>query len=382
MKKFEVKLRVEGDITLLPDSQKIFGYLMNKLSGKLSRNEIDRFIKNIKGNCMVSNLMPTGYLPTPKGYLMNLIQTKKKNQQVENTNTVKDEIKELKALIKELNQLKNKNSKNKKVDKKLENQIRDKGKEIDKIKKIIEENASKFESFSAKAIYETIKKMEYIKREDLPKLIQQLNTEEICTDLLRQYDYITKNQKYVQKFKLESQVRKIPGFPNIAYSLPTVEYRNKTESLQKEFSFYVAVEENSILADELQSAKDYKKSIWMFGPKASSGYNCYLLKAIEEFDYIESKDGEVNYLNLGMLLPEEDSICWEESIVNIYSSDRRPFELTENSKKVISFINIGSILVSNQKEAYHIGTSIKNEYNQLYSNAIIFGNSYLEPLEV
>lgn len=73
MRKFEVYLRSEGDITLLPDSQKIFGYLMDKLSQKFDRSLVSEFVKDVKGKCMVSNLIPSGYLPTPRFYLMRVI---------------------------------------------------------------------------------------------------------------------------------------------------------------------------------------------------------------------------------------------------------------------------------------------------------------------
>lgn len=374
MRKFEVCLRAEGDITLLPDSQKIFGYLMDKLSQKFERSLVAEFVKDVKGKCMVSNLIPSGYLPTPKSYLMRVIFENQRGCTEEHGNStdMQELINSLALKLNNLNELKKDSKKNGKKEKK----------EIEQIKQKLTEEAKEIQSSSDKAIYETLKKMEYIKRQELPNLIQKLGKEKIRTKLIEKYDYITKVQKYVQKFKLESQTKGIPGLPNIAYSLPIVEYLNKSQKLQKDFSFFVVVEDHSILADVLCKEKDNIGALWMFGPKASSGYNCYKLIDIVEEKYTENLQPKSYYINLGMLLPQENSICWEKSAIDIYSSDRRAFELVENIKKVISFINVGSVLSSDQKEAYNIGNSIKNEYNKLYPDAIVFGNSYLEPLEV
>lgn len=64
---------------------------------------------------------------------------------------------------------------------------------------------------------------------------------------------------------------------------------------------------------------------------------------------MEDLQPKSHYINLGMLLPQENSICWEKSVIDIYSSDKRSFELVENTKKVISFIKTGSVLSSDQK---------------------------------
>lgn len=222
MRKFEIKLRVEGAITLLPDSQKLFGYLMSKLSECFSKNEIENFINDIVGKCMISNLIPSGYLPTPKIYLTRLIKERKKCKEAEKNNIrVNNDLGASQELMKKLRELKElKKNKVKEKTEKIE--------EIEIIKREMVKKAEKDESFSSKVIYETLKKIEYIKKEDLPKLIQRIEMEEeFSTNLLKEYDYIIKDQKYVQKFKLESQIREIPGFPNISYSLPIVEYKNK-----------------------------------------------------------------------------------------------------------------------------------------------------------
>lgn len=81
---------------------------------------------------------------------------------------------------------------------------------------------------------------------------------------------------------------------------------------------------------------------------------------------------------MGMVLP--NSINYEKSYIDLHISDRKAFEITEKAKKVIGFINTGSVIYS-EKEDFNIGKSIPNKYNVLYKNAIVFGNSYLETLD-
>ena len=79
-----------------------------------------------------------------------------------------------------------------------------------------------------------------------------------------------------------------------------------------------------------------------------------------------------------MLLP--NSINYKKSYIDLHISDRKAFEITEEAKKVIGFINVGSVIYS-EGENFNIGKSIQNKYNILYKNAIVFGNSYLEALD-
>lgn len=386
MKKFEVKLRTEGEITLLPDSQKLFGYLMNQLNRYYNEQEIDHFIAEINTKCMVSNLMPTGYLPTPKTLLMNEIQKRRESDQdLESEDKEDDLIRLLENEIKERKALteKKKEKNSDKMD--LEENLKSKDEAIKDFKKELEENANKMQSISSKEIYETIKRMDYIKKEDLRAMILKIRNlkESISVDQLDNFEHIVKKQRYVQKFKLESQEKRMPGYPNRAYSLPIVEHiRYGDGSLQKNFSFFVITEEDSILGKFLRKDKKDIDSLWMIGPKASSGCNCYSLETIEEFDEISLFSKDEIYINLGMLLPEKDSVLWDRSYITIFSSDRRAFEMSDDTKKVISFIGEGSVLFCKGKKTYEIGKSIRNEYNKRYLNAVVFGNSYLEPLEV
>ena len=150
---FEIKLKRIGEITLLPDSQKLFGFLMGKLKEFYSEEKIGEFVESVERNeciCMISNLFPTDYRPMPKSYV------------------------------------------------------------LDKLKIGIYD----------KKLYEKIKNIEFIKREDLKKLINSTknNTTNIDNINLDNYNYIKKEDTFIQKFKIESQVIELSGFPNIAYS--------------------------------------------------------------------------------------------------------------------------------------------------------------------
>ena len=140
-----------------------------------------------------------------------------------------------------------------------------------------------------------------------------------------------------------------------------------------------------------KNTKDiYKCGIPCFlGGKVSSGYNEYSIYNIEKLsvdeDSLKTSISE-SYLNMGMLLPNFDKIDVEKSVLDIYTSDRKPFEIEYEVLKVISFINVGSVIKLRQDkiDLFKVGKSIDNsKYNPMYKkNAIVFGNSYLVKLEV
>ena len=88
---------------------------------------------------------------------------------------------------------------------------------------------------------------------------------------------------------------------------------------------------------------------------------------------------------MGALLPNFDNIDVKNSVLDIYTSDRKPFEIENEISKVISFITAGSVikLRENIIDPHKIGKSIDNsKYNPMYKDTIIFGNSYFVKLEV
>ena len=73
MKVFSVELKLLGEMSQLPDSQKVFGALMYFLlhNGCESKyvNELVRSVRNREIYFALSNVMPKGYLPTPKLFI-------------------------------------------------------------------------------------------------------------------------------------------------------------------------------------------------------------------------------------------------------------------------------------------------------------------------
>lgn len=322
---FEIKLKRIGEITLLPDSQKLFGFLMGKLKEFYSEEKIGEFVESVERNeciCMISNLFPTDYRPMPKSYIFD----------------------------------------------KLNIGIYD------------------------KKLHEKIKNIEFIKREDLKKLINSTknNTSNIDNINLDNYNYIKKEDTFIQKFKIESQVRQLSGFPNIAYSIPIVRYKDNSGNIISDYSFLIKLEKGNILFDYLKNKDNLLNLDCHLGHKTSYGYNTYVVKDIEfskqkkdkkQKDILKYSKNE-KFLNLGMLLPNLDKINIEKSYLELYTSHRKPFELSDGVNIFISFLSAGSVLSLKEKSEYTcMSKCIINEYNLMYDKAIVFGNSYLETLE-
>lgn len=432
LKKFQIKLFSEGSITQLPDSQRIFGCLMKELNQAAiidTSNDIDssgdnwteedvtNFVNRVYGDCeeskqvtcMISGVVPAGYVPTPKAYLMKKIEEKiiPTNQTViiahreEENRKFRREIQKWsqeeeveddgriygEEVLKEMEREREERKK-----KKLQNILSNRMK-IDANEKVIN-------NISPKTIYETLKKMDFIEKKELSQLLSRIKnypmpkkkSTGLGADELKSYKYLTGHQTYLQKISIESDAKNIPGLPNKLFSLPIVELRNENTKVNKEvkvnrdFCFYVVIEEDTILAKYLAKLAKLIKSeekYFFLGPKSSQGYNRYRLLGVSEEKYLE-KPGQGIYLNMGMLLPKEDMINWKESDISVFTSNRRAYDISDSTDKVISFIDTGSVIAISEssKQAKQIGKCIKNKYNVLYPNAIIFGNSYLEPLEV
>lgn len=400
MKEFEIKLTQSGEITILPDSQKLFGYLMSCLSENFGEEEVSNWVRDVlykREVCMISNLLPYPYLPTPKDYILKSIEEagiRNKNEecieQIEKRiEAYKEDILQKENKIKEYKEIVNKSKEEKEALKKLEEEF------VEALKYLSEKEKEK-NSYSRKKIYEAVKRMDYLEEKDLIRLIQDIKNRKnpfgsSCSyKAMEDYSSLRKRQTYVQKFKLASQKKQLPGFPNVAYSLPILQFikNNRNEEDPKgvrEFHFFVRTGDNSLLANLFEGRTFDEGKVLLIGPKASQGYNRYLLKEIKKCNKEpkQKNRSERNYLNIGMLLPAENSIDWEKSSISLYTSERRPFHISAgmDKEKVISFIGEGSVVSSLQKE-FLSGESIRNPYNLMYKNAIVFGNSYLKELEV
>ena len=151
MTTYEVKLKKIGEMTTLPDSQRLFGFLVNNSKKYCSENEISAFVKRVrerKGKCMVSSVAPTGYYPTPKEFIME----KLKHKLGENLEEIKElEEKQIK-LKKEIELIIQKNSSKEDKEK------------LKTIKKNFNNLSNKINNLSTKNIYETIKSMDILCR--------------------------------------------------------------------------------------------------------------------------------------------------------------------------------------------------------------------------
>ncbi|BBM36941.1 hypothetical protein [Pseudoleptotrichia goodfellowii] len=307
MKKYLINLKVASDITSFPDSQKIFGWLIYQIKKYESEENITKLVNNIyekKIKCMISNVLPKGFIPMPKEYVID--------------------------------------------------KFGDKSKEI----------------------YEKIKKIDFIKKEDMKKI---LNNE---VELKNFKDYLRQKQSYIQKFRLENQFHNLAGLENKAYTVPIVKIINEsTEEIVTDFIIMIKTDSDMIIKwlENIKNAQENEgndEEVYL-GPKGSQGYNRFIRGKVEIKEEKNSEKANF-YLNVGMLLP--NSINYKKSYIDLHISDRKAFEITEEAKKVIGFINVGSVIYS-EGENFNIGKSIQNKYNILYKNAIVFGNSYLEALD-
>lgn len=390
---YEVKLKKIGEMTTLPDSQRLFGFLINFSKQYCPEEEISAFVKGVKEQeqkCMISSMFPTGYYPMPKAYVIQKLQKKLNENQEEITLEEKKQIdlrKEIELLI---HTLMKKNKSIKIKNKKIEKEIEDLKSELEDKKNTFNQLATEINNLSIKNIYETIKNMDFIVQNELKEILNLTEkNEKISVEVLKTFKHIKKKQTFIQKFRLENQIRELPGMPNVAYALPILSFENQEGEIKKEFSFFVRAPKESCLAKGLEgmqtSLQNHDISCFL-GAKGSSGYNEYQIDSVEVLDKQESKGvRNIDYLNLGVLLPNFDNIDVEHSFLDIYTSDRKPFEIENEVPKVISFVTAGSVIQvkDNGTDLYQVGKSIDNsKYNPLYKkNAIIFGNAYLIGLE-
>ena len=213
-------------------------------------------------------------------------------------------------------------------------------------------------------------------KEDMKKI---LNNE---VELKNFKDYLRQKQSYIQKFRLENQFHNLAGLENKAYTVPIVKIINEsTEEIVTDFIIMIKTDSDMIIKwlENIKNAQENEgndEEVYL-GPKGSQGYNRFIRGKVEIKEEKNSEKANF-YLNVGMLLP--NSINYKKSYIDLHISDRKAFEITEEAKKVIGFINVGSVIYS-EGENFNIGKSIQNKYNILYKNAIVFGNSYLEALD-
>lgn len=386
MNRYEIRMLREGELTSLPDSHQLFGFLMYCSKKYFSDSDIEQYIKSIQEKteqCLVSNMMPLGYYPMPKEYILSFL-SKRVAANLKIVAGCEIQMEQMKKQLEKQAEEYKEATKDKKSDKK---------KELLDTKNVYNTLAKRCNLYAPKNIYETVKRMDYILKEDLISLIRFAQSDrEVTTENIQKYRGLKMKYEFVQRFRLDAQMNQSPGLPNTAYSLRILTIVNHQEKEQYEFSFFVDVNPGSFLDETLKKMMFEETDLVFLGAKSSVGYNRFRLSRIcscPKQKAYSAKSMKV-YLNLGMLLPEFESIIAEDSTLRVHSSDRKPYELEDVRPKIISFVAPGSVIVAkevleNQEKrdvATKLGKCITNPYNPIYKNAIVFGNSYFSILEV
>lgn len=325
-----IDMKLSGRLTLIPDSQKVFGAFMSMYAEHTSPEKATELVAKIKdgrvyfalSNALPNaspNASPTGYLPVPHTALLDRLAE---------AGTKDDGIKE------------------------------------------------------AKAKYEAVKKRHYAKIEQIEKMLEDPAR---AKDV---YPYVSiANTQQVHT----SIAYDVPGLNPYLYSVPEIvvteisrpasdDGKDNARIIQ-DFSFYLSFEKCDECKALTRAFAEARKSgrLFFLGPRASQGLNLFTLQGMYPAD-IPSDEHAERYLNLGMLLPGE--IDCGKSALKLFTSERRPFEQRGGwdsacEKKFISFIDAGSILYPTRGIKL-AGRSINSPFDD---KAIVFGNAFLYPIQ-
>ncbi len=222
-----------------------------------------------------------------------------------------------------------------------------------------------------------IKQRNYISYSSLLDILKHpLNAEK--TD---QYVKITQRQQ--MRASIESARWDIAGLDSNLYSVPylvPLEFNKEHPQgrVMTRFQFYLKADENALdsgICALIEKAVSSNRTI-MLGKRASQGLNVFQFTEIEKCR-IDSNSKNL-FLNMGMLLP--DQINYKESTLKLFTSERRPFEMTGGwdsgfQRQYISFIEEGSVISSS--EPTKAGKSIQSPFD---TDNIVFGNAFLYPM--
>ena len=217
MIRYEVKLNKIGEMTTLPDSQRLFGFLINNSKKYCCEEDISSFVRGVRQQeqkCMISNLLPSGYYPIPKEFIMQKMQGRlnKNQEEIKKLEEIQMKLRgESEEVVQKLRE-KNKAKKLNKVHKdELYKEIQSCKSQLEKIKADFSSNSKLINSLSSKNIYETVKRMDFIEQNKLKSLlILGENKDKIRVDDLLKFNYIKKNRTFIQKFRLENQIKQLP----------------------------------------------------------------------------------------------------------------------------------------------------------------------------
>lgn len=332
MIKVEVTLKSLGDITQLPDSQKIFGGLMSMYSKEYGDDMTTEFVKEVynrEAKLMVSSLFPKGYLPLPKEYILSL-----------------------------MNQFY-------KTDK------------------------------NSKELYENLKSFKYISENKLLNFLSKTLKEKngnIISDTIETFleeikdDYIEIKYYPQQRAGIANEIDGIPFVETNLYSTPKINViykgQNCSEFKEKEYMFWIIADDEQI-SERMEAFFSVVEKgcdngeLMILGRRATQGSNIYNLNKYKS-EKMQDKKSEY-YINLGKMIPNE--IDYKKSYLDLFTSERRPYnnyliqDKRWNDKCFISFIREGSIICKPDGiSIFSVSKSIENLFND---DTIIFGNSLL-----
>lgn len=232
-------------------------------------------------------------------------------------------------------------------------------------------------SGKCKPYYEKIKKIVYTTKKNINDIINGQKLD-ICND-----NYYNNKYVYQQRVHLVNNLDNIKYIKNMPYSI------QKLDISEDYFYFYLSITtknqeykelENDII-NMLNDIKRYKDRI-ILGPRATQGLNVYEIYDISKINIKSNKSNY--YLNMGMLIPDK-SLCYKNSTLSIYTSERKPYNTLgqyhkENyDNRFISFIETGSVIYINDNDLLNISKCV---YVDSKKRDIIFGNSFLYPLNL
>lgn len=319
MKDYKVKLKLTGPMTQVPDSQKLFGALVYLFAEQYGSEKATQLTKAVMSKEIHLALSNV----IPEGYLP----------------TPQDYL----------------------VD-------------------CIAENSSTDDN--SKKIRAAIKIRYYIKSEDLESVLKKT---EKCETV---YPYIKQQDLQQLRASIHSVRFDMPELDTRLYSVPTVvlsevsldEEKREQSRVVNDYYFYLQVDNSALCSDFVNMVKEAKaeKQCIILGKRASQGLNLFQFNDIVE-PAIPNM-GTNKFLNMGMLLPE--AIDFDKSSIKLFTSERRPFEMSggwnsEYSKQFISFIAQGSIIFVSQGVEC-AGKSIPSPFRK--NRDIVFGNAYLYPI--
>ena len=314
---YKVGMKLKGRLTLLPDSQKIFGALTYLLGEYTTSENAGSFVADVKERkvfCSLSDMLPEGFLPVPQTWFLDRVDKS-------------DGIAEPKKLYKAIKQRQY-------MDENKIMQMMDNPRQI--------ENSYPYISvYNSHQIHASLESLQY----GLPGLDPEIYSVPEC---------------------IVEEVRTRDG--------------REERTQVTDFCFYLGTDKGEKMEQLIQIIKKAQEQerLFFLGARSSQGMNTFVIKDITAVSRI-SESNAVRYLNLGMLLP--DKIDFNKSYLKIFTSERRPFHMPGGWEKdvcgqVVSFIQQGSIIYPLGDP----GSACKCIQSVFDENAILFGNAFMLPM--